>query len=100
MRAAALEREQQLLAAYQAVMARRPALAPLLRQLAADKEAHVSALGGGTATSSTVVTVAQLRVMERAAAAAHGQAALVASRGLAPQLASLSASSACAVAVL
>jgi hypothetical protein len=93
-----LEREQRLLAAYQAVLARRPSAR--LQQLAADKADHVAALGAPGTVPSTITTVAQLRVLERAAAAAHGQAALIASRAFAPQLASLSAASACAVAVL
>jgi hypothetical protein len=100
LRAAALEREQQLLSAYQAVITRRPALAPALRLLAADKQAHVTALGGTGTVSTSVTTVGQLRALERTAASAPGQAALVATRALAPQLASLSASSSCALAVL
>ncbi|MFN2536641.1 MAG: hypothetical protein ABR549_00635 [Mycobacteriales bacterium] len=100
LRAAALERERQLLAAYQAVMTAHPALAAQLRLLAADKAVHVAALGSpGTATSN-VRTPAELRALERSAATEHGRAAVTASRSLAPLLASLSASSSCAAAVL
>jgi hypothetical protein len=100
LRAAALEREQELLAAYQSVIARRPALAPQLRPLAADKAVHVAALGVPTAAPSEVTTIAQLRALERSAATAHGRAAVSASRALAPLLASLSASSSCGAVVL
>lgn len=100
LRAAALEREQQLLAAYQSVMAAHPPLAAQLRLLAANKAVHVAELGAPSVASSTVTTVAQLRVLERSAATEHGRAALTASRSLAPLLASLSASSSCAAAVL
>ena len=100
LRAAALEREQQLLAAYESVLGRHPGLAPRLRPLAADKAVHVAALGRSAAVTSTATTVAQLRALERSAATSHGQAALSASRSLAPLLASLSASSSCAAAVL
>ena len=98
--AAALEREQQLLAAYQSVMAKHPALTQQLRLLAADKAVHVAALGTPGTAPSEVSTVAELRGMERSAATAHGRAAVTASRALAPLLASLSASSSCAVAAL
>lgn len=100
LRAAALEREQQLLAGYESVIAKHPALAPRLRALAADKAVHVAELGDRGTVTSTVATVAGLRALERSAATAHGQAAVTASRRLAPLLASLSASSSCAAAVL
>ena len=103
LRAAALQREQELLAAYQAVIASRPALAAHLQPLAADQTAHVVALGTSpspTPAASTVSTVAQLKVLERQAAAAHTAAALTASRSLAPELASLAAASSSALAVL
>jgi hypothetical protein len=100
LRSAALDRELALLAAYEAVIAKVPAQAPRLRPLAADKALHVAALGKGTPAASAVATVAQLRVLERDAAAAHGAAAVSASRSLAPLLASLSASSSSALAVL
>ena len=100
LRAAALQREQQLLAAYRSVMAKRPALASQLRLLAADKAVHVAALGTTAAVTSTVTTVTALRALERTAATEHGRAAVTASRSLAPLLASLSASSSCAAAVL
>ncbi|MCW2674739.1 MAG: hypothetical protein JWP14_3328 [Frankiales bacterium] len=100
LRTAALARESALLDAYRAVMARHPALAPQLRLLAADKAVHVAALGAAPPGTSTVTTVAQLRVLERSAATEHGRAAVTASRGLAPLLASLSASSACAAEAL
>ena len=100
LRAAALDREQQLLAAYRSVISRRPALARQLQPLASDKAAHVAALGAAAPVASTVMTVAQLRALERTAATEHGRAAVAASRSLAPVLASLSASSSCAAAVL
>lgn len=100
LRTAALSREQQLLAAYESVMRVRPALGPVLRPLAGEKAEHIEALGPATPTTSTVATVAALLALERAAASAHGQAAVRASRALAPLLASLSASSACAAALL
>jgi hypothetical protein len=100
LRSAALDRELALLAAYDAVIAKVPAAAPRLRPLAADKAAHVAALGKGTALPSTVTTLVQLRSLERQAAAAHAEAAVSASRSLAPLLASLAASSSSAVAAL
>ncbi|MDX6267811.1 MAG: hypothetical protein QOD70_2551 [Frankiales bacterium] len=100
LRTAALARENALLDAYRAVMTARPALAARLRPLAADKAVHIAALGTAAPSTSTVTTVAQLRVLERTAATEHGQAAVTASRSLAPLLASLSASSACALDVL
>lgn len=100
LRAAALEREQQLLAAYESVLRLHPALTPQLRGLAADKAVHVAALGSSAPVTSPVTTVAGLQALERSAATAHGRAAVSASRSLAPLLASLSASSACAAAVL
>lgn len=110
LRATALQREQDLLAAYRAVITARPALAARLRPLATDKEAHVAVLGAPvtttptttptTPTSAAVTTVAQLRVLERSTAAAHAAAALTASRSFAPQLASLAAASSAALAVL
>jgi len=100
LRAAALEREQELVAAYASVISARPALAARLRPLAADKAVHVAALGTPPAVTSAATTVTQLRALERTAATEHGRAAVQASRTLAPLLASLSASSSCAVAVL
>ena len=100
LRKAALDRELALLAAYDAVIGKVPALAPRLRPLADDKALHVAALGKGTPPVSTVATVTQLRALEREAAGAHGAAAVSASRALAPLLASLAASSSSAVAVL
>ena len=100
LRAAALQREQELLAAYPATMTARPALVPHLRALAADKAVHVAALGSPGTTTSAVRTVPQLRALEQSAAAAHAAAAVTASRDLAPLLASLSAASSSAAAVL
>lgn len=100
LRAAALGREQELLAAYQSVISARPALAPHLSLLSADKAVHVAALGSPGTTTSTVRTVGQLRALEQSAAAAHGAAAQQASRDLAPLLASLAAASASAAAAL
>ena len=100
LRAAALQREQELLAAYQAVLARRPPTAAVLQGLAADKAVHVAALGPAEPVTSTVTTVAQLRALEQAAATAHAAAAATASRRLAPVLASLAASSSSAAALL
>ena len=100
LRAAALQREQELYAAYQSVMAARPALVPHVSLLAADKAVHVAALGTPGTVTSTVTTVPQLRALERSAAAAHSSAALRASRRLAPLLATLAASSSTAAAAL
>lgn len=98
-RAAAVLREQGLLAAYDALLAATPALTAKLTGLRAEHTAHLAALGGAPgstvpspAVSSQVVTVTQLVAMERGAAAAHAADALTASRLLAPVLASLSAS--------
>ncbi|MCU1603434.1 MAG: hypothetical protein JWO22_4143 [Frankiales bacterium] len=99
-RAAALQRELDLQAAYESVMHLHPSLASRLAPLAADKAAHVAALGSTTQTSSAVSTLTALKALESRTATEHGRAALTASRALAPLLASLSASSACAVAAL
>ena len=100
LRTAALDRERALLAAYESVMRLRPTVAPVLRPLADEKAAHVAALGTATPTTSTVMTVPALKALERTAATEHGRAAVVASRSLAPLLATLSASSSCAAALL
>lgn len=100
LRSAALAREQALLDAYGSVVAAHPALASRLQPLASDKAAHVAALGSPVPGTSTVTTLAALKVLERTAATEHGRAVLTASRSLAPLLASLSASSSCALAAL
>lgn len=103
LRDAAVARERGLLAAYDALLATTPALTAKLAGVRAEHEAHLAALGGGTASpvtsrsaspsaSTTVMTLAQVAALERAAAAGHAADALTASRVLAPVLASLSAS--------
>jgi hypothetical protein len=102
-RAAALQTEQQLLAAYQAVITALPRLEPRLRGPLADHAAHVARLTTGTPPTpppGTARTVADLLALERAAAASHGAAAVTATRAFAPTLASLAAASSCAAAVL
>ena len=102
-RAAALQTEQQLLAAYLAVIAAQPRLEPHLRGLLADHATHVTRLTTGTAptpAAGTARTVPELLTLERAAAAAHGAAAVTATRAFAPTLASLAAACSCAVVLL
>lgn len=95
LRAAAVAREQALLDAYDAA-ATTPALQARLSPLRAEHAVHLQALGGGPAVAGpappTSPTVAQLAALERVTAAAHRDAAVTASRRLAPVLASLAAS--------
>jgi len=115
-RAAAVAREQELLAAYDAALrgsardtgaqdtgAQDPgardtgaADAGLLRRLRAEHAEHLAALGGGQPSRtgsppSRGGTRSRLRAAERAAAQAHARDALGASRQLAPVLAALAA---------
>jgi hypothetical protein len=104
LRAAAVEREQGLLRAYDDALLLLPALAPRLVPLRTEHAEHLAALTGeAAATGSPVpspsgpplsaqVALRGLVQAERTAGAAHGQAALQASRDLAGLLASLSAS--------
>jgi hypothetical protein len=95
LRAAAVAREQSLLAAYDVALAARPALATKLTPLRADHVTHLAALQtpDATATPATATATAgpPLAQLEKAAAGAHAAAALLASRELAPVLASLAA---------
>ncbi len=99
LRSAAVERERALIAAYDALLARRPADAPLLRALRAEHASHLAALDPlaappSASASPPPVDRARLRALERAAATAHGAAAVGAGRALAGVLASCSASEA------
>lgn len=100
LRDAAVGREQALLRQYDAALLALPDLAPRLAPVRAEHAEHLAALLGAapsaapTAAPGAPVTLAALAVAERQAAAAHGQAALEASRELAGLLASLSASEA------
>jgi hypothetical protein len=93
LRAAAVAREQSLLAAYDVALAARPALATKLTPLRADHVTHLAALQAPNATATTATATAgpPLAQLEKAAGAAHAAAALLASRELAPVLASLAA---------
>src|SRR4051794_5717796 len=99
LRAAAVARELDLLAAYDGVVGAPPARAAQLAAVRAEHAAHLVALGTASPTpsatpSTTPVTVTELAARERAAAAAHAADALGASRQLAAVLASLAASEA------
>ena len=101
LRDAGAERERALLALSADALASAPALAPRLAPLLADHQAHLAALGGANqaprASSAAVArrppaaVLAQLRLAEHTAAAAHAAAVLTASPGLAATLASLAA---------
>jgi hypothetical protein len=105
LRAAAVTREQVLLAAYDAALAARPAVAAALAPLRDDHVAHLAALQASSATvaptpaptatpvpaPAPATTSTPLAHLERTTAAAHAAAALLASRELAPVLASLAA---------
>jgi hypothetical protein len=103
LRAAAVTRELALVAAYDAALAAHPALAARLTPLRADHVTHLAALHPPTTTETTTPTATAapalvpvpagtpLAHLERTAAAAHAAAALIASRKLAPVLASLAA---------
>ena len=112
---AAVSREQALLTAYDATLAAHPQLAALLVPLRQEHLVHLERLrppAAGTPTPSASATavpagpkdrraaLAALAGLERQAAAAHGAAAVSASRRVAPLLASLSASEASHVVVL
>ena len=99
LRAAAVAREQDLLRAYDALLAGAPADTALLTALRAEHAAHLAALdplapvpSPTRSSASPAPDRATLRASERAAAAAHGEAAVTARRTLAGLLASLSAS--------
>lgn len=97
-RAAAVRREQDLLAAYDALLGATPSLTAKLAGVRAEHSAHLAALGAAPASQSpspavsSPVTLTKLVAMERGVAAAHAADALTTSRLLAPVLASLSAS--------
>lgn len=97
LRDAARQRERDLLASYDALMAATPALAPRLAPLRAEHEEHLAQLApvaSAAPGSSAVTTLAQLVALEKQMAAAHAADALRASRPLAVVLASLAASEA------
>jgi hypothetical protein len=102
LRAAAVERERTLLAAYDDVLARGGARAAALRPLREEHASHLAALDPALAvptpapapSAAPASTVARLRAAEREAAAAHAADAVPASRGLAALLASLAAAEA------
>jgi hypothetical protein len=102
--AAAVAREQALLAAYDTALAHTPTA--LLTRLRDEHAAHLQALGGapGPTQASTpataLVTRADLVRLERSTGALHAAAALTATRRLAPLLASLAAAEASHVVVL
>lgn len=104
LRAAAVERERGLLQRYDAAALGVPALAARLAPVRAEHAQHLAVLLGTPSPSpaasapaapkptDAATALAALVRAEREAAAAHGQAALEASRELAGLLASLSAS--------
>lgn len=102
LRDAAVARERALLAMYDG----QTALSPALAGVRAEHAEHLAALLGAATTAepsaapSAPVAVAALVAAEREAAAAHGSAALEASRELAGVLASLAASEASHAVVL
>jgi hypothetical protein len=93
LRAAAVAREQTLLRAYDDALAAHPALATRLSPLRADHVTHLAALQApnATATPAPLPAGTLLPQLEKVTAAAHAAAALLASRELAPVLASLAA---------
>jgi hypothetical protein len=112
---AARNREHALLDAYTAVTAAFPQLSGELSALATDHAQHLAALGPSTASGQATSTpsastapsgphpraaLTRLAALEGATAKEHGEAAVVASRALAPVLASLAACEASHVAVL
>ncbi len=106
LRREAVAREQELVQAYAAALHAHPKLTALLAPLLGDHAAHLAALGPAPETSAGAgegaekVSLRRLAAKERAAASAYAQAALTASRELAPLLASLAACEASHVAVL
>ena len=100
LRAAAVTRERELLAAYDAVTAAVPTAAARLSAVRAEHEQHLAALVRTPVSSAPPTppavarTLAQLAALERTSAAGHAADALRASRGLAAVLASLAASEA------
>jgi len=112
LRAAAVAREQDLMALYDRAVAASPARAALLLGLRAEHAAHLAALGStpvttpstsgpSTAPPSTApppptapTSPVDLPAAEAAASAAHAVAVIPASRGLAALLASLAAAEA------
>jgi len=104
--AAAVAQEQSLLLAYDEALVEHPELAAQLTPLRDEHAQHLARLQPTVPTPTPTPTVAssaattrelpstrraKLAALERNAAAAHGTAALTASRRLAPVLASLSA---------
>ena len=110
LRSGALQREQELLAAYTAAVGARPDLAPRLQGPMSHHAEHLTRLGqaGGTSTPGASPSASPpsgdlllgLRRLEQQAVAAHSSAALTASPDLARLLASMAASSATALVVL
>lgn len=103
LRAAAVAREQSLLQQYDVALLVRPD--PVLASVRAEHAAHLAALQGAAPSPSPApspgpASAAALVTAERAAATAHAQAALVASRELAGLLASLAGSEASHAVVL
>ncbi len=116
LRAAAVLRERELLAAYDAALVDHPALRAVLAPLREDHAVHLARLEeltdpvmSPTPSAPPVVAPVKdapaarrtaLRGQERAAQAAHRDAAITASRSLAPLLASLAACEASHAALL
>ncbi len=99
LRQAAVQRERDLLAAYDAALSRTTPDAALLQALRAEHAAHLAVLdplaaGPSPAPRPAAVDRTRLTALERAAATAHAAAALSAGRALAGVLASCSASEA------
>lgn len=108
LRAAAVERERGLLAAYDEALAADPSRATLLAPLRAEHAAHLGALevaamappstspdsSSRPGAAAVRTATARLRSVERRAAAEHAADALPASRALAQLLASLAAAEA------
>jgi hypothetical protein len=93
LRSAAVARERALLRAYDDALAAHPALAARLTPLRADHVIHLAALRAPSATPIPAPLLAgtPLHLLEKDTASAHAAAALLASRELAPVLASLAA---------
>lgn len=116
LRAAAVAREQALIAAYESAAFAHPDLADLLSRLKADHEAHLAELRpSGTPTPLAAFTRptpvpqppavlakarADLAALERTAAVEHARDCATASRSLAPLLAMLAACESSHAAVL
>jgi hypothetical protein len=114
LRAAAVAREEALLAEYDGLVAAYPVLGPLLGPLRADHAAHLAALApdraatpsatptppGAAAAVPRAAAVARVVAAERAASREHALGALTASRELAGVLGQLAACEASHAAVL